>query len=93
MPGDKKTAVVAISLLITDEKLNFFRIATSPPKIINNPSIVSNSSNSFRKSEDFEALDTQDPQLLDILEELGNVESAKEHDVNMKNLGHLRGHF
>ena len=38
------------SLLIKDEKLNSSRIATSPPKIINNTSIFSNSSNSFSKS-------------------------------------------
>ena len=58
------------SLLIKDEKLNSSRIASSPPKIINNTSIVSNSSNSFSKSGDFETFDTQDHDLLDILEEL-----------------------
>ena len=39
------------SLLIKDEKLNSSRIATSPPKIINNTLIVSNFSNSFSKWE------------------------------------------
>ena len=67
-------------LLIKDEKLNSSRITTYPPKIINNTSIVGNSSNSFSKSETF---DTQDRHLLDILEELGNVEKTKEHDVNV----------
>ena len=81
------------SLLIKDEKLNSSRIATSPPKMINNTSIASNSSNSFSKSGDFETFDTQDRELLDILEELGNVEKAKEHDVNVTSLGRLRGHF
>ena len=81
------------SLLIKDEKLNSSRIATSPPKMINNTSIASNSSNSFSKSGDFETFDTQDRKLLDILEELGNVEKAKEHHVNVISLGHLRGHF
>ena len=77
-------------MLIKDGKLNSSRIATYPPKIINNTSIVGNSSNSFSKSETF---DTQDRHLLDILEELGNVEKAKEHDVNVAHLGRLRGHF
>ena len=45
------------SFLIKDEKLNSSRITTFPPKIINT-SIVSNSSNSFSKSEDFENFDT-----------------------------------
>ena len=81
------------SLLIKDEKLNSSRIASSPPKIINNTSIVSNSSNSFSKSGDFETFDTQDHDLLDILEELRNVEKAKEHDVNVTSLGRLREHF
>ena len=81
------------SLLIKDEKLNSSRIATSPPKMINNTSIASNSSNSFSKSGDFETFDTQDRELLDILEELGNVEKAKEDDVNVTSLGRLRGHF
>ena len=81
------------SLLIKDEKLNSSRIATSLPKMINNTSIASNSSNSFSKSGDFETFDTQDRELLDILEELGNVEKAKEHDVNVTSLGRLRGHF
>ena len=79
-------------LLIKDEKLNSSRIATSPPKIINNTSIVSNSSNSFSKSGEFDTFETQDGELLDILEELGNVEKAKEHDVNATSLGSLRGH-
>lgn len=73
MPGDKKTAVVAISLLITDEKLNSFRIATSPPKIISNTSIVSSSSDSLKKSRDFQRFDTQDREFLAILENLSNV--------------------
>ena len=81
------------SLLIKDEKLNSSRIATSLPKMINNTSIASNSSNSFSKSGDFETFDTQDRELLDILEELGNVEKAKEDDVNVTSLGRLRGHF
>ena len=81
------------SLLIKDEKLNSFRIATSPPKIINNTWIVSNSSNSFSESGDFGTFDTQDRELLDILEELGNVEKAKDHDANVTSLGHLRRHF
>ena len=68
------------------------RIATSPPKITNNnTSVVSNSSNSFSKSGDFETFDTPDRLLLHILE--GNVEKAREHDVNMTSLGRLRGHF
>ena len=71
------------SLLIKGEKLNSSRIATSPPKIINNTSIASN----------FETFDTQDREVLDILEKLGNVEKAKEHDVNVTSLGRLRGHF
>ena len=54
---------------------------------------VSNSSNSFSKLGDFETFDTQDSELLDILEELGNVEKAKEHDVNVTSLGRLMGHF
>ena len=81
------------SLLIKDENLNSSRIATSPPNIINNMSIVSNCSNFFSKSGEFETFDTQDRVLLDILEELGNVEKAKEHDVNVTRLGRLRGHF
>ena len=36
-------------LLIKGEKLNSSRIATSPPKMITNTSIASNSSNSFSK--------------------------------------------
>ena len=56
-------------------------------------SIVSSSSNSFSKSGDFETFDTQDCELLDILEELGSVEKAKEYDVNVTSLGCLRGHF
>ena len=75
-------------MLIKDEKLKSSRIETSPPKTINNTSIASNSSNSFSKSGDFETFNTQD-----ILEELGNVEKAKEHDVNVTRLGRLRGHF
>ena len=54
---------------------------------------VSNSSNSFSKLGDFETFDTQDSELLDILEELGNLEKAKEHDVNVTSLGRLMGHF
>ena len=71
------------SLLMKDEKFNPSRIGTSPP-IINSKSIVNNSSNSFSKSGDF---------LEDILKELGKVEKAKEHDVNVISLGRLRGHF
>ena len=81
------------SLLIKDEKLNSSRIATSPPKMINNTSIASNSSNSFSKSGDFETFHTQNGELSDILEELGNVEKHKEHDINVTSLGRLRGHF
>ena len=81
------------SLLIKDEKLNSSRRATSPPKIINNTSIVSNYSNSFSKSGDFETFDLRDRELLYILEELNNVENAKEHDVNLTSLGRLGGHF
>ena len=62
-----------ISLLMKDENLNSSRIATLTPKIINNTSIVSSSSDAFRKSGDFETFDTQDREFLDILEELGNV--------------------
>ena len=65
------------SLLKKDEKLNSSRIVTSLPKMINDTSIASNSSNSFSKSGDFETFDTQDCELLDILEELGNVEKAQ----------------
>ena len=61
--------------------------------MINNTSIASNSSNSFSKSRDVKTFDTQDRELLDILEELGNVEKDKEHDVNVTSLGRLRGHF
>ena len=90
--GDNQFDLEKIKFLsIKDEKLNPSRIATSPPKMINNTSIVSNSSNSFSKSEDFETFDTQDRELLDILEELGNIEEAKEH-VNVTSLGRLRGH-
>ena len=56
-------------------------------------SIVSSSSNSFSKSGDFETFDTHDRELLDILEELGSVEKAKECDVNVTSLDCLRGHF
>ena len=76
-----------------DEKFNSSRITKSPLKIINNTSIVSNSSDSFRKSEDFETFHTQDHKLLDLLGKLGNVEGAKEHDVNVTSLGRLREHF
>ena len=51
------------------------------------------SSDSFRKSEDFETFHTQDRKLLDLLGELGNVEGAKEHDINVISLGRLREHF
>ena len=81
------------SLPINNGKLNSYRIATSPPKMINNMSIASNSSNSFRKSGDFGTFDTQDREFLDILEELGNAQKAKEHDVNLTSLGRLRDHF
>ena len=81
------------SLFIKDEKFNSSRIATSPPKMINKTSIASNSSNSFSKSRNFETLDTRDRELLDILEELGNAQKAKEHDVNVTTLSRLRGHF
>ena len=60
-----------------NEKLKSSRIATPPSKITNNISIVSNSSNSFRKSGDFKTFDTQDRELLDILEELGKIEVLK----------------
>ena len=80
-------------MLIKDEKLNSSRTATCPSKMINNTPIASNSSNPFSKSGDFETFATQDRKLLDILEELGNVEKAKEHDVNVTSLGRLRGHF
>ena len=98
-PGNKKDSENQLdlekikSMLLKDEKLNSSRITTSLPKMINNTSIASNSSNSFSKSGDFETFDTQDRKLLDILEELGNVEKAKEHHVNVTSLGHLRGHF
>ena len=92
--GDNQFDLEKIKFLsIKDEKLNPSRIATSPPKMINNTSIVSNSSNSFSKSEDFETFDTQDRELLDILEELGNAEKDKEHDVNVTSLGRLMEHF
>ena len=81
------------SLLIKDEKLNSSRIVTSPPKMISNTSIASNSSNSFSKVGDFETFDTQDRELLDVLEELGNVEKAKGHDVDVTRLSRLKGHF
>ena len=61
--------------------------------MINNTSIASNSSNSFSKSGDFETFDTEDRELLDILEELGNVDKGKEHDVNVISLGRLRVYF
>ena len=38
-------------------------------------------------------LNTQDRELLDILEQLGNVGKAKGHDLNVTSLGRLRGHF
>ena len=75
--GDQIDIKKIKSLLMKDEKLNSSRIATPLPKITNNTSIVSNSSDSFRKSEDFKTFDTQDRELLDILEELGNVEVLK----------------
>ena len=61
-------------LLMKNEKLNYSRIATSSPKMINNTSIINmlilrNLSDSFRKSRDFETFDTQDHELLGILEE------------------------
>ena len=85
-------------MLIKDEKLNFSRIATCPSKMINNKPIASNSANSFSKSGDFETFATQDRKLLDILQELGNVEKAKEHGVKFRSsqvtsLGRLMGHF
>lgn len=49
--------------------------------------IVSTSSDSFRKSGIFGTFGTQDCKWLDILEELGDVEKAIEHDVNVTNLG------
>lgn len=55
-------------LLMKNEKLNYSRIATSSPKIIN-MFILHNLSDSFRKSRDFETSDTQDHELLGILEE------------------------
>ena len=69
------------------------RIATSKSKITNNISIVSNSSDSFRKSGDFETFNPKNCKLLDILQELANVENTKEHDVNVTSLGRLRGRF
>ena len=55
-------------MLMSDKKINPSRIATSPPKIINNTFIVSNSYDSYRKSGNFETFGTQDHELLDILE-------------------------
>ena len=81
------------SLLTMDEKLNSSRAVISPPKMINNTSIISNYSNSLSKSGDFETFNTQDRELLDILEQLGNVGKAKGHDLNVTSLGRLRGHF
>ena len=85
-------------MLIKDEKLNSSRIATCPSKMINNTPIASNSFKSFSKSGDFETFARQDRELLDILEELGNVEEAKEHGVKFRSskvtsLGRLMGHF
>ena len=80
-------------MLKKDENLNSSRIATYPRKIVNNTSIVSSSTNPFRKSGDFEAFDTEDREWLDILEDLANVESAKEHDVNVTSLGRLKRQF
>ena len=85
-------------MLIKDEKLNSSRIATCPSKMINNTPFASNSSNSVSKSEDFETFATQDRELLHTLEELGNVEKAKEHGVKFRSskvtsLGFLMGHF
>ena len=54
-------------MLLKLEKLNFSRIAISLFNHINDTSIVSNSSGSFRKSVDFQSFDTQDHKLLDIL--------------------------
>ena len=76
-----------------DEKLNSSRKVISPPKMINNTSIISNYSNSFSKSGDFETFNTQDRELLDILEQLGKVGKAKGHDVNVTSLGRLRGNY
>ena len=81
------------SLLTMDEKLNSSRAVISPPKMINNTSIISNYSNSFSKSGDFETFNTQDRELLDILEQLGKVGKTKGHDVNVTSLGRLRGHY
>ena len=61
----------------------YIYIYTSPPKVINNTSIASNSSNSFSKLGDFETFDTQDRELLDILEELANVEKAIKNTMLM----------
>lgn len=55
--------------------------------------IVSTSSDSFRKSGVFGTFGTQDCKWFDILEELGDVGKAIEHDVNVTNLVRLRGHF
>ena len=55
-------------MLMSGKKINPSRIATSPPKIINNTFIVSNSYDSYRKSGNFETFNTQDRELLDILE-------------------------
>ena len=81
------------SMLLKDEKLNSSRIAISLSNHINDTLIFSNSPGSFRKSVDFETFDTKDHKLLDILEEVGNAASVKEKDVNVKNLGRLRGYF
>ena len=80
-------------MLIKDENLNSSRIATYPPKIVNNTSIVSNSSNSFRKLGDFETFDTEDCELIYILEDLCNAESAKELDANVTSLSRLKRQF
>ena len=55
-------------MLMSGKKIKPSRIATSPPKIINNTFIVCNSYDSYRKSGNFETFNTQDRELLDILE-------------------------
>ena len=73
MPDLEKWRFIESDSRMKDGKLNSSRIATSPPKIISNTSIVSSSSDSLKKSRDFQRFDTQDREFLAILEKLSNL--------------------
>ena len=73
-------------------KFDFSRTITSPQKVFSDTLIVRNSFDSFNKTLGFETFDTQSCEPLDFLEELSISETIKNDDVNMTNLGCLRGH-